>query len=91
MSKYYRAMGAALTVFMIIIAAYTTTLYGATFPEPIMSEEQLASTTGEGEIVYSMSGFLWDYRGLDLLMQALVLFATASGCTAMLRVIRRRS
>jgi len=91
MSKYYKAMGAALTVFMIIIIAYTTALYGAIFPEPVMSEEQLVITTGEGEIIHSMSGFLWDYRSLDLLMQPFVLFAAASGCAAMLRVIRRRS
>lgn len=81
-------VGAALTISMLIIATYATTQYGAAFPEPVMSEEQLASTTDAGEIVYPMSGFLWDYRGLDLLMQSVVLFAAATGCTAMLRVIR---
>jgi len=88
MSKYYMVLGAVLTVFMVIIAAYTMSLYGTIFPEPAMSEEQLVNTTSEGEIIHAMSEFLWDYRGLDLLMQAIVLFATAIGCTAMLRVIR---
>ena len=32
-----------------------------------------------------MSGFLWDFRGLDLIMQTLVLFATAISCLALLR------
>jgi hypothetical protein len=32
-----------------------------------------------------MSGFLWNFRGLDLLMQTLILFATAISCLALLR------
>jgi multisubunit Na+/H+ antiporter MnhB subunit len=32
-----------------------------------------------------MSGFLWDFRGLDLFFQTLLLFATAICCLAMLK------
>jgi multisubunit Na+/H+ antiporter MnhB subunit len=32
-----------------------------------------------------MAGFLWDYRGLDLLFQTIFLFATAISCLALLR------
>jgi multisubunit Na+/H+ antiporter MnhB subunit len=32
-----------------------------------------------------MSNFLWDFRGLDLVMQTLILFATAISCLALLR------
>jgi len=31
------------------------------------------------------SGFLWEYRGLDLAFQVLVLFAAAFSCLALLR------
>ena len=36
-----------------------------------------------------VSSFLWEYRGFDLLTQALLLFATAMCCLAMLREERR--
>jgi multisubunit Na+/H+ antiporter MnhB subunit len=32
-----------------------------------------------------MGNFLWDFRGLDLMMQSLILFATAISCLALLR------
>ncbi len=32
-----------------------------------------------------MSNFLWNFRGLDLIMQTLILFATAISCLALLR------
>jgi hypothetical protein len=90
-SRSYAVVGLALIVFMIIIITYAIGQYGATLPRPIlMSSRQLASTTDIGGIVGSMSGFLWDYRSLDLVIQTLVLLATATGCTAMLRVIRRK-
>jgi|GEM_PF-1577590 len=91
MSRSYAVMGIVLSIFMITIAAYAIERYGATFPTPIMlSGRQLASTSDVGGIVGLMSGFIWDYRSLDLVMQTLVLLATATGCTAMLRVIRRK-
>jgi len=91
MSRSYTVMGLALTIFMAIIVTYTIERYGATLPMPIMlSGRQLASTTDVGGIVGSMSGFIWDYRSLDLIIQSLVLLATAAGCTAMLRIIRRK-
>ena len=32
-----------------------------------------------------MSNFLWNFRGFDLMMQTLILFATAISCLALLR------
>jgi hypothetical protein len=46
---------------------------------------QSVSTSDPNEIGPSMSGFLWGYKGFDLLMQTLVLFATSICCLAMLR------
>jgi drug/metabolite transporter (DMT)-like permease len=91
MSRSYAVVGIILSIFMMIIVSYAIERYGATFPTPIMlSNRQLTSTSDVGEIVSSMSGFIWDYRSLDLVTQTLVLLATATGCTAMLRVIRRK-
>jgi len=87
----FAIIGVVLTVFMIFIATYGIMQYGATFPKPvIMSGRQVARTTDAEGIINSMSRFIWDYRSLDMIMQTLVLLVTAIGCTAMLRVIRRK-
>ena len=91
MSRSYTIKGLALTIFMAVMVTYAIERYGATLPMPIMlSSRQIASTTDVGGIVGSMSGFIWDYRSLDLIIQSLILLATSVGCTAMLRVIRRK-
>jgi len=86
----FAIIGVVLAVFMIFIATYRIMQYGATFPKPVMSGRQLSRTTDAGGIINSMSGFIWDYRSFDMIMQTPVLLATAIGCTAMLRVIRRK-
>jgi len=35
------------------------------------------------------SQFMWSYRSMDLIAQALVIFAASAGCLAMLRIAER--
>lgn len=46
---------------------------------------QLIGVEALGEIAKSVSKFLWEHRGLDLLMQAFVIVATVMCCMAMLK------
>lgn len=55
------------------------------FPSGSYAYSQLVPVTPSDQIGPAMSEFLWQYRGLDLLFQTLVLFATSICCLAMLR------
>jgi len=88
MSRNNEVAGLALTILMIAIVAYGIAQYGTYFPRPSFSPKQLASTAEGSDIIGSMGAFLWDNRTLDLLIQTLILFATATGCTAMIRLVR---
>lgn len=48
-----------------------------------VSEENLVETTQP--IGLKVSLFMWDYRSIDLIAQAFVLFASAAACLAILR------
>lgn len=47
--------------------------------------EQLLGVGALGEIAEGVSKFLWEHRGLDLLIQAFVIVATVVCCMAMLK------
>ena len=47
--------------------------------------EQLLEVGVLGDIAKEVSTFLWDRRGLDLLIQAFVIVATVVSCIAMLK------
>jgi multisubunit Na+/H+ antiporter MnhB subunit len=55
------------------------------FPHASYLSRELLSTRYADEIGGEMSNFLWNFRGLDLIMQTLILFATAISCLALLR------
>ena len=55
------------------------------FPHASYLSRELLSTRQGGELGGEMSNFLWNFRGLDLIMQTLILFATAISCLALLR------
>jgi len=55
------------------------------FPYGSYVNPRLAPIRPAEDLGWRMSSFLWDYRGLDLFMQTLVLFATAISCLALLR------
>ncbi|MBS7653335.1 MAG: hypothetical protein QXH67_02545 [Candidatus Bathyarchaeia archaeon] len=85
MSKIYKSLGMFITTYTLIIVIYGLIFYGTTFPQPTLKYEQI-SPLGDREIIFSLGEFLWSYRALDLLMLVGVLFASAIGCIAMLRV-----
>ena len=59
------------------------------FPHASYLSRELLSTRQGDELGGEMSNFLWNFRGLDLIMQTLILFATAISCLALLREEKR--
>ena len=55
------------------------------FPHASYMSRELLSTQHSDVLGGEMSNFLWNFRGLDLMMQTLILFATAISCLALLR------
>ncbi len=55
------------------------------FPHTSYLSRELLSTRQAEDLGGEMSNFLWNFRGLDLMMQTLILFATAISCLALLR------
>ncbi len=55
------------------------------FPHAQYLSRELLSTRQPEDLGGEMSNFLWDFRGLDLMMQSIMLFATAISCLALLR------
>ena len=55
------------------------------FPHAQYLSRELLSTRDADALGGEMSNFLWNFRGLDLMMQTLILFATAISCLALLR------
>lgn len=85
MNKLYTTFGLFITTYTLIIIVYGLIFYGTTFPQPALNYEQI-SPLGDREIIFSLGEFLWNYRALDLLILVGVLFASAIGCIAMLRI-----
>jgi len=69
----------------LIFGALTLVLVSAPFPSSRLVHSELISTQPGSQIGGAMSGFLWDFRGLDLVFQTLILFTTAICCLALLR------
>jgi multisubunit Na+/H+ antiporter MnhB subunit len=55
------------------------------FPHAQYLSRELLSTRQAEDLGGEMGNFLWDFRGLDLMLQTLILFATAISCLALLR------
>lgn len=88
MNRRYTAVG--FTLVILLFASLTYMLLKTPFKAtPFIHEEIVSAEEPSSEIGRAMSNFLWERRGFDLLMQTLVLFATAVCCLAMLRPLRR--
>ncbi|MDP2900365.1 MAG: hypothetical protein Q8O47_05300 [Candidatus Bathyarchaeota archaeon] len=55
------------------------------FPHAFYRSRELLPIEPADTLGGEMSNFLWNFRGLDLIMQTLILFATAISCLALLR------
>jgi hypothetical protein len=84
-------VGLITTVFAVLI--FSTLIVEYEFPvfkyadadQPPKLVENKTATIGQ-----EVSRFLWDYRVIDLIAQAFVLFAAAACCTALLRTKERK-
>ena len=86
MSKNNRTVKVAgLLVTGILFLSLLYVVLTTPFPHASYLSRELLSTKQGNELGGEMSNFLWNFRGLDLIMQTLVLFATAISCLALLR------
>ena len=82
---------AGLAAAILITLVFSMLIVGYEFPDftsedlPEEFVEIEASTIGP-----EVSRFLWDYRVIDLIAQAFVLFAAAACCVALLRTEERK-
>jgi multisubunit Na+/H+ antiporter MnhB subunit len=76
-------IGAALVVLIFVSLFFIA--YSIPFPSSTFDGGQSIPTSPSDQIGPAMSGFLWDFRGFDLLMVTIVLFSVSICCLAMLR------
>ncbi|MFH1180514.1 MAG: hypothetical protein V1710_09145 [Candidatus Bathyarchaeota archaeon] len=72
-------------VVVLIFASLMMVLVRDPFPSSTMAHSEMIPTQPGSEIGSAMSKFLWDFRGMDLTFQTLILFTTAICCLALLR------
>ena len=72
-------------VVVLIFASLMMVLVREPFPSSHMAHNEMIPTQPGSEIGSAMSKFLWDFRGMDLTFQTLILFTTAICCLALLR------
>jgi multisubunit Na+/H+ antiporter MnhB subunit len=75
----------SILVSLLIFASLIYTLSNEPFPVSERIHNRMIPIESEQDIGGAMSEFLWNFRGLDLLFQSLVLFTTAICCLALLR------
>ncbi|MCD6359870.1 MAG: hypothetical protein J7M38_03330 [Armatimonadetes bacterium] len=85
MSDSKSSMVAGAVVAGLILVALLVVLAAEPFPGSTMDHSEMIPTQPSGEIGGAMSEFLWDFRGMDLVFQTLVLFTTAVCCLALLK------
>jgi multisubunit Na+/H+ antiporter MnhB subunit len=78
-------MVAGIVIAGLIFTAFMIILVSEPFPSSTMAHTEMIPTQPGGELGSAMSRFLWDFRGMDLTFQTLVLFTTAICCLALLR------
>jgi multisubunit Na+/H+ antiporter MnhB subunit len=87
MNRAYSVAGFALS--LLLFLSLFLIVANEPFPASSYRHGELVPIRPFGGIGAAVSGFLWEFRGFDLLMQALLLFVTAMCCLAMLREERR--
>jgi multisubunit Na+/H+ antiporter MnhB subunit len=60
-------------------------VFSTPFPHAKYRSRELLPIEPADALGGEMSNFLWNFRGFDLMMQTLILFATAISCLALLR------
>jgi multisubunit Na+/H+ antiporter MnhB subunit len=82
---------AGLTAAVLATLIFSTLIVEYEFPVFKYAEPPTELVENETEIIgQKVSRFLWDYRVIDLIAQAFVLFAAAACCTALLRIEERK-
>jgi multisubunit Na+/H+ antiporter MnhB subunit len=76
---------ASIIVTALLFLSFLYVVSSTPFPHAVYRSRELLPTQPSDALGGEMSNFLWNFRGLDLLMQTLVLFATAISCLALLR------
>ena len=84
---------AGLTAVILAVTIFSTLIVEHEFPafkyvdedQPVILVENDTAIIGQ-----KVSRFLWNYRVIDLIAQAFVLFAAAACCTALLRIEERK-
>ena len=85
MSDSKTSMVAGIFIAGLIFTALMIVLVSEPFPSTTMAHNEMIPIQPGSEIGGAMSRFLWDFRGMDLTFQTLVLFTTAICCLALLR------
>jgi multisubunit Na+/H+ antiporter MnhB subunit len=70
---------------VLVFAAFMVILTSEPFPSSTVVHSEFIPTQPGTEMGSTMSKFLWDFRGFDLVFQTLILFTTAICCLALLR------
>ncbi|HUS77697.1 MAG TPA: hypothetical protein VM050_03415 [Patescibacteria group bacterium] len=75
----------ALILYALLFASFVYIIWRVPFPFASYAHSELIPTQPSGAIGGAMSNFLWNFRGIDLMIQMVVLFVTAAACLAMLK------
>ena len=75
--------GIAVSTLLFLSLLYVVS--STPFPHAKYRSRELLPIEPTDALGGEMSNFLWNFRGLDLMMQTLILFATAISCLALLR------
>jgi len=91
--KVDRIRVVGLTAAVLTILVFSTLIIEHEFPVFKYADTDQPPKLVENEtgiIGQEVSRFLWDYRVIDLIAQAFVLFAAAACCVALLRIEERK-
>jgi len=80
-SKNTKVLGLVLSSLVFLVFIYI--MSAEPFPYNNIAHIALIPTSQPDNLGKYMSQFLWNYRGLDLLMQSILLFSTAICCLAL--------
>ncbi len=76
---------AGLAVSLMAIIAAFIFISQASFPAFTYAKNDWIKVGTSENVGSEIANFMWNYRSLDLLAQAIILFGAAAGCLAILR------
>ena len=79
-----------IVITALLFVTLLVILVSEPFPESVTVHNEMIPTQPGSGLGGAMSEFLWNYRGLDLTFQTILLFTTAICCLAMLREEMRK-